>query len=249
MYVKRWLGAPLQKPDGTVVCRDRGTPQGSAISPLLANLFLHYAFDVWLAKNFAYVRFERHADDAVVHCASKAQAEHVLAAIGQRMRDVGLELHPDKTRIVYCKDKRRKGSHEHERFTFLGYLFRPRLATSRLGPFVSFLPAISDEAAKAVRRTIRGWRIHRHSDRSLTDLADFVNPVVRGWIAYYGRFYRSRLLASLERLDDYLARWAMRKYKKLRGAATKAVKWLADVKRRAPTLFAHWAVTAQPTVR
>ena len=248
LYVKRWLEAPLQRPDGTLVPRDRGTPQGSAISPLLANLFLHYAFDRWLAKNFAYVAFERYADDAVVHCASKAQAQHVLAAIGQRMREVGLELHPDKTCIVYCKDKRRRGSHEHQQFTFLGYLFRPRLARSRLGPFVSFLPAISDEAAKAIRQTIRSWRMHRHSDKSLTDLAEFVNPIVRGWIAYYGRFYRSRLLASLERLDDYLARWAMRKFKKLHNAATKAVKWLAEVKRRTPALFAHWAVV-QPSVR
>jgi RNA-directed DNA polymerase len=249
LYVQRWLEAPLQKQDGTLVPRDRGTPQGSAISPLLANLFLHYAFDSWLAKSFPYVKFERYADDAVVHCASKAQAQHVLAAIGQRMGQVGLELHPDKTRIVYCKDTHRKGSHEFERFTFLGYSFRPRLAVSKLGTFVSFSPAISDDAAKAVRGTIRQWRIHRHSDRSLSDLAEFVNPILRGWIQYYGRFYRSRLIASLERLDDYLARWAMRKFKKLRGAATKAVKWLAEVKRRAPTLFAHWAAGARPAAR
>jgi RNA-directed DNA polymerase len=249
LYVQRWLEAPLQLQDGTLVPRDRGTPQGSAISPLLSNLFLHYAFDVWLTKQFPQVRFERYADDVVVHCERKAQAQHVLTAIGQRMTQVGLELHPDKTRIVYCKDTHRPGSHEHERFAFLGYLFRPRLAVSKRGPFVSFSPAISDDAAKAVRRTIRGWRVHRHSDRSLADLAKFVNPTLRGWLAYYGRFYRSRLLASLERLDDYLARWAMRKYKKLRGAATRAVKWLADVRRRAPTLFAHWAVLAQPMVR
>jgi RNA-directed DNA polymerase len=247
LYVQRWLKAPLQREDGTVVSRDRGTPQGSAISPLLANLFLHYAFDVWLAKHFDYVSFERYADDAVIHCASKAQAEHVLAAVAQRMTEVGLELHPGKTRIVYCKDTRRKGSHEHERFDFLGYTYRPRFAVSRLGPFVSFSPAISDEAAKAVRRTIRGWRFHRFSDRSLADLAEFVNPILRGWIAYYGRFYRSRLLTSLERIDHYLVRWAMRKYKKLRHASRKAAKWLATVKKRGPTLFAHWAVMAQPS--
>jgi RNA-directed DNA polymerase len=245
LYVKRWLEAPLQREDGTIVPRDRGTPQGSAVSPLLANLFLHYAFDNWLAKHLPYVMFERYADDAVIHCASKAQAKHVLGAVAQRMLQVGLELHPDKTRIVYCKDSRRKGSYDHERFDFLGYTFRPRFAVSRLGPFVSFSPAISDQAAKAVRKTIRGWRMHRHSDRSLADLAEFVNPILRGWITYYGRFYRSKLMASLERIDDYLARWAMRKYKRLRGAATKAVTWLADVRRRAPTLFAHWAVLAQ----
>jgi RNA-directed DNA polymerase len=246
LYVRRWLEAPLQREDGTTVPRDRGTPHGSAISPLLANLFLHYAFDAWLTKHVPYARFERYADDAVIHCASKAEAQHVLGAVAERMRQVGLELHPDKTRVVYCKDGRRKGSHEHERFDFLGYTFRPRFAVSRHGPFVSFLPAISDHAAKAVRATIRGWRMHRHSDRSLTNLAEFANPIVRGWITYYGRFYRSRLMASLERIDDYLVRWAMRKYKKLRGAATKAVKWLAEVKRREPRLFAHWPILAQP---
>jgi len=244
LYVRRWLEAPLQREDGTIVPRDRGTPQGSAISPLLANLFLHYAFDAWMAKHLPYARFERYADDAVIHCASRAQAQHVLGAVNQRMTQVGLELHPDKTRIVYCKDGRRKGSHEHEQFDFLGYTFRPRLAVSKHGPFVSFLPAISDRAAKEVRVKIRGWRIHRHSDRSLTDLAEFVNPIVRGWITYYGRFYRSRLMTSLERIDDYLVRWAMRKYKKLRGAATKAVNWLAEVRRRVPTLFTHWTVLA-----
>ena len=248
LYVRRWLEAPLQREDGTIVPRDRGTPQGSAISPLLANLFLHYAFDAWMAKHLPYARFERYADDAVIHCASRAQAQHVLGAVNQRMTQVGLELHPDKTRIVYCKDGRRKGSHEHEQFDFLGYTFRPRLAVSKHGPFVSFLPAISDRAAKEVRAKIRGWRIHRHSDRSLTDLAEFVNPIVRGWITYYGRFYRSRLMTSLERIDDYLVRWAMRKYKKLRGAATKAVNWLAEVRRRVPTLFTHWTVLAPSSV-
>jgi RNA-directed DNA polymerase len=247
LYVRRWLIAPLQREDGTLVPRDRGTPQGSAISPVLANLFLHYAFDVWMAKQFPAVRFERYADDAVVHCDSEAQARQVLDAIVQRMAQVGLELHPGKTRIVYCKDSHRNGSHEHQRFDFLGYTFRPRLATGKRGPFVSFSPAISDDAAKAVRQEIRDWRLHLRSASALDDLAREVNPIVRGWISYYGRFYRSRLARSLGRIDDYLVRWAMRKYKKLRHSRRKAVEWLAGVRRRVPRLFAHWALVAQPS--
>jgi len=185
LYIKRWLVAPLQKEDGTVVQRDRGTPQGSAISPLLANLFLHYAFDAWLAREHPSVSFERYADDIVVHCATEAQAQDVLVAIGERMAQVGLELHPDKTRIVYCKDDNRKGSHEHEQFDFLGYTFRRRTVRSRAGKlFNGFAPAVSDAAAKEIRRQIHSWRLHMRTDRSLADLARWVNPIVHGWINY-----------------------------------------------------------------
>jgi RNA-directed DNA polymerase len=241
LYLRRWLTAPLQRPDGTLLQRDRGTPQGSAISPLLANLFLHYAFDNWLAKNFPAVSFERYADDAVVHCASKAEAETVLAALENRMAQVGLELHPDKTRIVYCKDGTRRGSHEHERFTFLGYTFRPRLAKSRHGNFfLSFLPAVSDDARKKIGREIRRWRINRRSDKTIDDLARFINPIVQGWINYYGRFYKSGLYPLLRRINEYLLRWATRKYKRLRGHLLRASRWLRSVARREPALFAHW---------
>ena len=183
LYVKRWLTAPLQREDGTLVSRERGTPQGSAISPLLANLFLHYAFDAWMAREFPAIHFERYADDAVVHCRTEAEARRVLGAIAQRMAQVGLELHPGKTRIVFCKDDKRGGSYEHERFNFLGYTFRPRLARSKAGrTFVGFLPAVSDDAAKAVRHEIRRWRLHRRSDLTLGALARTINPIVRGWI-------------------------------------------------------------------
>ena len=185
LYVERWLVAPLQMEDGTLVQRGRGTPQGSAISPLLANLFLHYAFDTWLTREFPSVSFERYADDAVVHCATEAQAHQVLGAIAQRMAQVGLELHPDKTRIVYCKDADRQRSHEHERFDFLGYTFRPRLSKSRHGHhFVNFSPAVSGVAKKAMGKEIRSWRINRRSDKTLTDLARMFNPIVQGWINY-----------------------------------------------------------------
>jgi RNA-directed DNA polymerase len=241
LYVTRWLEAPLQREDGTIVARDRGTPQGSAISPLLANLFLHYAFDRWMARNFSGCPFERYADDAVVHCSSEDEARRVLAAIATRMAEVGLELHPDKTRIVYCKDKNRRGSYEHERFDFLGYTFRSRLAKDKHGQFfVNFLPAVSDDAKKAIGQKIRRWRIHRHSDTSLGDLARLVNPVVQGWINYYGRFYKSMLYPLLRRINDYLVRWATRKYKRLRFHVARAVSWLHAVASREPTLFPHW---------
>ncbi len=247
LYVRRWLDAPLQREDGTIVARDRGTPQGSAISPLLANLFLHYAFDRWMARRFPGCPFERYADDAVVHCASEAQARVVLAAIAERMTQVGLELHPDKTRIVYCKDANRHGSHEHERFSFLGYTFRPRLAVNKHGKgFVSFIPAVSDDAAKAIRQRIRHWRLHLRSGSTLSTLAEEVNPIVRGWVTYYGRFYPSRLYSSLRQINVYLVRWAMRKFKRLRGRQLRAWQWLADVYRREPDLFAHWRLV-RPT--
>ena len=247
LYVERWLQAPLQREDGTLVQRDRGTPQGSAISPLLANLFLHYAFDLWIARVFPDVPFERYADDAVAHCATKAQAEMVRAAVAERMAEVDLELNLDKTRIVYCKDADRRGSHEHERFDFLGYTFRPRLSRSKFGKhFVNFSPAVSDDAKKAIGREIRSWRINCRSDKTLTDLARMFNPIVQGWINYYGRFYKSMLYPVLRRINEYLIRWAMRKYKRLRGHLTRAVEWLAGVARREPNLFAHWRFGVRP---
>jgi group II intron reverse transcriptase/maturase len=242
LYVQRWLQAPLQQQDGTLVERDRGTPQGSAVSPVLANLFLHYAFDAWMRRTFPSVPFERYADDVIAHCASLAQAEQVLEAIQQRLAACGLQLHPDKTRIVYCKDGDRSGSHEHESFDFLGYTFRARRAKSKDGRFfISFLPAVSDTAAKAVRQQIRRWRLHLWTSNGLRDIAAFVNPIVRGWINYYGRFYRSRLVSTvLRQINEYLIRWAMRKYKRLRHSRRRAVKLLARIARSNPDLFVHW---------
>jgi RNA-directed DNA polymerase len=242
LYVQRWLQAPLQQQDGTLVERDRGTPQGSAVSPVLANLFLHYAFDAWMRRTFPSVPFERYADDVIAHCASLAQAEQVLEAIRQRLAACGLVLHPDKTRIVYCKDGDRSGSHEHESFDFLGYTFRARRAKSKDGRFfISFLPAVSDTAAKAVRQQIRRWRLHLWTSNGLRDIAAFVNPIVRGWINYYGRFYRSRLVSTvLRQINEYLIRWAMRKYKRLRHSRRRAVMLLARIARSNPDLFVHW---------
>jgi group II intron reverse transcriptase/maturase len=241
LYVKRWLAAPLQLPDGTLQQRDRGTPQGSAISPVLANLFMHYAFDLWLAREFPAVRFERYADDAVIHCATGRQASTVLAALHEQMAGVGLELHPDKTKIVYCKDSNRRSSHEHTSFTFLGFTFRPRRARRKDGvQFTSFLPAISKDALNKISAEVRSWRLHRHTGMTPADIARRVNPKVRGWMTYYGAFYRSALYPVFQRINAYLLRWIMNKYKKLR-AWRKAIRSMADAADTWPQYFVHWA--------
>ena len=240
LYVKRWLEAPLQLPDGSLQVRDRGTPQGSAVSPVLANLFLHYAFDVWMAREFPGVGFERYVDDAVVHCVSESQAREVLAALVKRMADVGLELHPGKTRIVYCKDGKRRGSYEHTEFTFLGYTFRPRGVRTKNGRmFTGFNPAISKGALKKIGGQVRAWKLHRHTEVSVADLAEWMNPVVRGWMNYYGAFYRSALYPFLGRINAYLMRWLRNKFKRLRGRKKAHEAWTRAVTAR-PRFFAHW---------
>ena len=247
LYVERWLKAPLQQKDGTLVARDRGTPQGSSISPLLANLFLHYAFDGWMRKEFPDLQFERYCDDAVVHCVSEQQALVVRDAIAGRLAQCGLEMHPAKTRIVYCKDADRRATYANERFDFLGYTFRPRLSKGKVGKFfVNFLPAVSNDAVKAMSRELWSWRINCRSDKSLGDLAHMFNKVVQGWINYYGRFYKSMLYPLLRRMNEYLVRWAIRKYKRLRGHTRQAKRWLARVAGREPRLFAHWRLGVRP---
>jgi RNA-directed DNA polymerase len=246
LYVKRWLAAPIRQPDGTLADRDRGTPQGSAVSPVLANLFLHYAFDAWMARNFPDVPFERYADDAVVHCKSRRMAERVCAAIGDRMAEVGLQLHPDKTKIVYCQDANRRGRAEHTSFTFLGYTFRPRGARSKNGDvFTSFLPAVSKDALKKMGQRVRRWRLHRRTDLEFADLARMINPVVRGWMNYYGAFYPSALSTLLARINSYLVRWVRKKYKRLRSARKARERW-EYFTRTYPRYLVHWERVPYP---
>jgi RNA-directed DNA polymerase len=248
LHIERWLKAPIQLEDGTLVERDRGTPQGSVISPLLANLFMHHAFDKWMQENYPYAPFERYADDVVVHCNSEQQAKYVLTAVAKRLAQCKLELHPEKTRIVYCKDGKRKGSYEHERFDFLGFTFRPRLSKDKKGRyFVNFSPAISDKAGKTISGTVRSWRLHLRSDRTLEELAQMVNPRVQGWINYYGSYYRSAIHQHLRQLEAYLVRWAIRKYKRFKRHKSWASAWLGRIAKRAPGLFAHWRLGLRST--
>lgn len=245
LYVSRWLTAPIQQRDGTVMARDRGTPQGSAISPLLANLFMHYAFDRWLAEHHRGVGFERYCDDAVVHCRSYDQAVRVRDQIASRLAEFGLRLHPDKTRIVYCKDSKRRGRHEVTSFVFLGYEFGPRRAKGRNGKlFTGFLPAVSTAAIKKIGNQIRSWRLGRRSGSTLRDLARLINPVVTGWVNYYGRFYRWQLTNLLARLNAHIVRWAAHKYKGL--SRRQARRRLAEVAHERPRLLAHWHAGAHP---
>jgi len=245
LYVRRWLKAPLMLPDGTLQQRDRGTPQGSSVSPVLANLFLHYAFDAWMARHYPSVPFERYCDDAVVHCRSQAQARHVARAIADRMAEVGLRLHPDKTRIVYCQDANRRGSYEHTAFTFLGFTFRARPARARDGTlFASFQPAVSKQALNKISGEVRRWRLHRWIGLPIAEIARRINPVVRGWMQYYGAFYRSALNPVLQRINAYLMRWLRDKYKRLRPVKKAKAAW-QRITSQDPRLFAHWAWSPQ----
>jgi RNA-directed DNA polymerase len=242
MYVQRWLAAPLALPDGTTTSRDRGSPQGASISPLLANLFMHYAFDTWMAREFPDVPFERFVDDVIVHCVSRQQAQRLREAIAERLAECGgLRLHPTKTRIVYCKMSGRYDSHENVTFDFLGYTFKPRAAKRKNGQmFTTFSPAISRKAATSIRQQIRRMRLHLRSDLTFADIAKMINPRAAAWAAYYGRFCPSETVAVLSHIDRYLVRWARRKYKHLRRAPRRAFRTLADIKRDRPGLLAHW---------
>lgn len=243
LYIERWLKAPIEKQDGTYEFPQKGTPQGGVISPLLANLFLHYAFDKWMERTYPNIPFERYADDAVCHCQSEAQSEELKQALAARMKEVGLELHPEKTKTVYCQDEDRSQDYPQNSFDFLGYTFRPRRAKNRWGKhFINFTPALSNKAAKAIRRTSRQWNWPLRSDKRLEDLARMFNPVVQGWINYYGRYYKSALLPTLKCLERRLVMWATRKYKRLRHHRRRAAQWLRRIARKQPTLFAHWRV-------
>jgi RNA-directed DNA polymerase len=248
LYVSRWLRAPVEMADGRVMERTKGTPQGGVISPLLANLFLHYAFDLWMQRHYPGIQFERYADDVIVHCRSKEEANRVLVAIRERLAQCGLELHPMKTGVVYCKANGRSGKNERIAFDFLGYTFQPRRAKNRWGRhFISFLPAISANAAKAIRKTIRAWRLgSTRNNLCLEDLARLVNPVVRGWMNYYGRFYRSKCVQVLKHLNLALAHWARRKYKRLRYRKRASVHWLRRITQRDPNLFDLWRLGVRP---
>ena len=243
MYIQRWLEAPTQDSAGISDKRTKGTPQGGVISPLLANLFMHYAFDLWMSREFPTIKFERYADDVVIHAVSESQAKFILNALHARMRDCGLALHPEKTKIVYCQDGKRKREYHNTNFDFLGYTFKRRSAKGPYGLFLSFLPAVSDKAVRKISEEIRSWRISSITHISMVDLANRINPKVRGWINYYGKFFKSILRNKVINLIVLgLERWVTRKYKSLKRRPKKARQWLAEIAKRDPKLFSHWSL-------
>jgi len=248
LYIERWLKAPVKMLDGALVECHKGTPQGGVVSPLLANLFLHYTFDAWMVRNCSSIPFERYADDIVAHCKTEQQAEWLKRALAQRMAECRLELHPVKTRVVYCQnDNQRQTTYLNKKFDFLGYTFCPRGAKDKFGRlFAGFIPAVSAKAARKIRDTIREWRLSRRVGSSLEEFARLVNPVIRGWIQYYGRFYKSALNPLFDHLNRVLGRWAMRKYKRFRRHKGRATNWLKSLSVREPNLFEHWSFGVRP---
>lgn len=247
LYVERWLSTPFQMEDGTLQPRTSGTPQGGVISPVLANLFLHYAFDSFMAKKYPKAWWERYADDGVLHCKTYQQAVYMQSVLRERFRLFGLELNEEKTRIIYCKDADRRGNHPETSFDFLGYTFRPRLAKNKHGKiFVNFLPAMSGKAVKALKEEVRGWKLQLKVFKSLDDIARMFNSRIQGWINYYGNFYKSELISFLRYINQCLIKWVRRKYKRLKHRR-RAEYWLGRIARRDKNLFAHWRYGVLPT--
>jgi len=242
LYIERWLRAPLQKSEGPLVERTRGTPQGSPLSPVLANLFLHYTFDAWMQRNHPGVPWCRYADDGLLHCRSERQAQALLSELEERFAECGLKLHSAKTKIVYCKDGSRKGKHRNIKFDFLGFTFRPRVVknSTRNSIFVSFTPAVSDAALKSMRAYVRKRNLRNRADLSLGIIAYRFNPVLRGWLNYYGRYQPSAMYPVLRHFNQTLVAWARRKYKRLRRHKTRAGKFMEAISERSPRLFEHW---------
>ncbi len=250
LYVERWLKADVCMPDGILQERDKGTPQGGVVSPLLSNLFLHYAFDSWMARLHPSISFERYADDIICHCDTLKQAELLKAELEARMQECGLQLHPDKTCIAYCADANRRGNYKRVRFDFLSYTFKPRQAINHNGKlFSSFSPAVGDKATKLMRRKIRQLNLKRLSRYSLNDLAFRINKWLGGWIRYFGLFHRTKLQSALATLDLHIVKWAQRKLKKLRRRNTRAWNWLEGLRLRSPSLFSHWSIGMQTVGR
>jgi len=240
LYIERWLKAPFQTDDGIIMERTSGTPQGGVISPVLANLFLHYVFDDFMVKEFPSIPWARYADDGIAHCVSLKQANYLHKRLQERFVRCGLELNLEKTKIVYCKDDDRKGDYENTSFDFLGYTFRPRGAKNKNGKyFTSFLPAISEKGKKAIRKKVRSWKLQLKPYYELQDIANIFNSQIQGWINYYTYFYKSEMYEVLHYVNMCIVKWARRKYKKLK-TTQKAVCWLRTIAERDTKLFAHW---------
>ena len=249
LYIERWLKTPFKMQDGTIVERPAGTPQGGVISPVLANLFMHYVIDDFMSKEFPNIPWVRYADDGALNCVSIKQAKYIIKVLDKRFRLFGLELNLDKTKIVYCQDDNRKGNYENTSFDFLGYTFRKRIARKKTGElFVSFLPAMSDKAQKEIRKIIRGWRLQDKTSKNLKEIGDKVNPQIQGWINYYSQYYKTAIYNILRYINRCLIKWVRRKYRN-KNSRKRATKWLDKIAKENSNIFAHWKFGATPTAR
>jgi len=243
LYIKRWLVAPMQQPDGEIQERRIGTPQGGVVSPLLMNLFMHYVFDKWMSIHYPELPFARYADDGIVHCRTLQEAEQLKVVLERRFEECKLALHPQKTKIVCCKADKPWIDYPVTKFEFLGYEFRLRTARTRTGRlFPCFLPAISPSAAKAIRRKMRSWSLSNRSDKSIEDLSRMFGPIIRGWINYYGHFYKSALYPTMYNLNRILVKWVTKKYKRYKRRPRRAHYWLGRIAHKQPWLFPHWKI-------
>lgn len=248
LYIERWLKAPFKMQDGTIVERISGTPQGGVISPILANLFMHYVFDDFMNKEFPNIPWVRYADDGALNCVSIKQAKYIIKVLDKRFKTFDLKLNLDKTKIVYCKDEDRQGNYENTNFDFLGYTFKTRGAKNKYGKmFRNFLPAMSDKAQREIIKEIRGWKLQLKSDKTINDIANMFNSKIQGWINYYTHYYKSGINDVLRYINRCLIKWARRKYKKL-NSRKRAINWLMEIAKREPNLFAHWKFGIMPTV-
>lgn len=247
IYVDRWLKAPFMDGNGIVIKRECGTPQGGVISPVLANLFLHYAFDVWIARSYPDAPFERYADDAIIHCNTEKEALEILTSLEKRLKECKLEIHPLKTKIVYCQDKDRTKEYPVTSFDFLGYTFQKRFIKDKLGRLqFNFLPAVSLKSGKAFRKKVKAMNLHHLSGSKIEMIAEAINPMVRGWLNYFKKYCPSAMKYTMDCLNRRLVLWAMQKYKRFRGHRRRAVEWLKDIAKREPRMFAHWVLGWTP---
>lgn len=244
LYVQRWLKAPLQLEDGTLIERNKGVPQGGVVSPVLSNLFMHYVFDKWMEMNFPPLKWCRYADDALVHCKTYKQAEYLMMKLDKRLKECGLELHPLKTKIIYCKSSKLPDTYKETSFDFLGFKFMPRRSVNKTTGkvFTSFMPAISPSAISSIKVEIRRWKLWRKANISLEDLAATYNPIIRGWNEYYGKFYPSELKKFHRYLNGNLRGWVKRKFKNKYGHKMQCTEWLENFAKQKPKLFAHWTL-------
>lgn len=246
LYIERWLKTSFKMQDGTIVERTAGTPQGGVISPVLANLFMHYVFDDFMKKEFPDIPWARYADDGVAHCVTLKQAKYLVQVLQKRFEKFGLELNIEKTKIVYCKDDKRKGKYNQISFDFLGYTFRPRGAKNGKCIFTGYLPAMSNKAKKSIRKEVRSWKLQLKSDKTIMEITEMINAKVRGWINYYTHYYKSEMNGVLKYINRCLVKWVRRKYKKI-NSRKRAVSWLEKIRKTYGNIFVHWEFGIRPT--